>query len=76
MCDMFDHAVGAVLGHKIDKLPRIIYYTSKILNDAQLNYTITEKEFLTIVFVLKKFRSYLVGSTSSYTLTTQPLDIS
>jgi len=32
------------------------------LNDAQLNYTVTEKEFLAVVFGLKKFRSYLIGS--------------
>jgi hypothetical protein len=32
------------------------------LNDAQLNYTTTEKELLAMVFALDKFRSYLVGS--------------
>jgi len=32
------------------------------LNDAQLNYTTTEKELLVVVFALDKFRSYLVGS--------------
>ena len=62
MCDASDHTVGIVLGQRINKLPRVIYYASKTLNDAQLNYTTTEKEFLTIVFILKKFRSYLVGS--------------
>ena len=31
------------------------------MNDAQLNYSTTEKEMLTVVFVLKKFRSYLIG---------------
>jgi len=34
---------------------------SRILNDAQLNYTTTEKEFLAVVFALKKFRQYLLG---------------
>ena len=32
------------------------------MNDAQLNYTTTEKKFLAIVFALDKFRSYLIGS--------------
>jgi hypothetical protein len=40
----------------------VIYYASKTLNEAQLNYTTTEKELLTVVFALDKFRSYLVGS--------------
>ena len=31
------------------------------LNDAQLNYSTTEKEMLVVVFVLEKFRSYLIG---------------
>jgi hypothetical protein len=57
-----DFAVGAVLGQRKDKKSHVIYYTSKTLNDAQLNYTTTEKELLAMVFALDKFRSYLVGS--------------
>jgi len=33
----------------------MIYYLSKNLSDAQLNYTTIEKEFLTEVFALEKF---------------------
>jgi len=33
----------------------MIYYVSRTLNDAQLNYTTTEKEFLAVVFALEKF---------------------
>ena len=40
----------------------VIYYASKLLNDAQLNYATTEKELLAVVFAFDKFRSYLVGS--------------
>ena len=29
MCDASDHAVGTVLGQKINKLPRVIYYGAK-----------------------------------------------
>ncbi|RYA73298.1 hypothetical protein DD595_25130, partial [Enterobacter cloacae complex sp. 4DZ3-17B2] len=59
MCDASNYALGAVLAQKIDKLPRLIYYASRTLDAAQTNYTTTEKELLTIVFALEKFRSYL-----------------
>ncbi|BBG96342.1 transposable element gene [Prunus dulcis] len=62
MCDASDYAVGAVLGQRKDKLPHVIYYASRTLNDAQLNYATTEKELLAVVFALEKFRSYLVGA--------------
>ncbi|CAN6578532.1 unnamed protein product [Malus baccata var. baccata] len=55
-----DYAVGAVLGHRKDRLRQVIYYASRTLNDAQLNYATTEKELLAVVFALEKFRSYLV----------------
>ena len=62
MCDASDYAIGAVLGQRKDKKSYVIYYASKTLNGAQLNYTTTEKELLAVVFALDKFRSYLVGS--------------
>ncbi|XP_024178805.1 uncharacterized protein LOC112184801 [Rosa chinensis] len=62
MCDASDYVVGAVLGQRIERLPHAIYYASKTLNDAQLNYSTTEKELLAVVFALDKFRSYLIGS--------------
>jgi hypothetical protein len=37
MCDTSDYVVRAVLGHRIDKLPHVIYYASRTLNDVQLN---------------------------------------
>ncbi|XP_015955257.1 uncharacterized protein LOC107479655 [Arachis duranensis] len=62
MCDASDFALGAVLGQRKDNLVHVIYYASKVLNDAQRNYTTTEKELLAIVFACDKFRSYLIGA--------------
>jgi hypothetical protein len=62
MCDASDYAVGAVLGQSKDKKHYAISYASKTLTGLQLNYITTEKELLTMVFAIKKFRSYLVGA--------------
>ena len=62
MCDASDCAVGAVLGQRKDKKLHAIYYASRTLDEAQINYATTEKELLAIVFAIDKFRSYLVGS--------------
>ncbi|XP_076905289.1 uncharacterized protein LOC143561007 [Bidens hawaiensis] len=61
MCDASDYTIGAILGQRVDKKPVAIYYASKTLSDAQLNYT-TEKELLAVVYALDKFRSYIWGS--------------
>jgi len=62
MCNASDFAVGAVLGQRKDKKCHAIYYASRTLDDAQMNYAITEKELLVVVFTFEKFRSYLVRS--------------
>ena len=45
MCDTSDFAIGAVLGQKQEKVFQIIYYASRTLNDAQLNYATTKKNY-------------------------------
>ncbi|WJZ98396.1 hypothetical protein VitviT2T_016923 [Vitis vinifera] len=62
MCDASDFAIGAMLGQREYGKPYVIYYASKTLNEAQRNYTTTNKELLAVVFALDKFRAYLVGS--------------
>ena len=62
MCDASDDAIGAVLGQRHNKFLHVIYYASRVLNDAQKNYTTTEKELLAVVYTIDKLRSYLVGS--------------
>ncbi|RVW29278.1 Transposon Tf2-12 polyprotein [Vitis vinifera] len=46
--DESDFAIGAVLGQREDGKPYVIYYASKTLNEAQRNYTTTEKELLAV----------------------------
>ena len=41
---------------------RAIYYSSKTFNEAQENYSTTEKEMLAMVFACEKFRPYILGS--------------
>ncbi|KAA0032354.1 uncharacterized protein E5676_scaffold340G00170 [Cucumis melo var. makuwa] len=48
-----DMAIGSMLGEKKDKVIHLIYYASKTLNDAQENYTITEKKLLAVVFAIE-----------------------
>ncbi|XP_039687886.1 uncharacterized protein [Medicago truncatula] len=62
MCDASDYAVGTVLGQRKEKKMHAIYYASKTLDGAQVNYATTEKELLAVVYAIDKFRQYLVGS--------------
>ena len=62
ICDASDYAVGAVLGQRQDNTFHAIYYASKVLNEAQINYATMNKEMLAMIFASEKFRLYLVGS--------------
>nr|GFA69224.1 DNA-directed DNA polymerase [Tanacetum cinerariifolium] len=64
MCDASDYAVGAVLGQRIEKHFRPIHYASKTMNQAEANYTTTEKEMLGVVYAFEKIRSYLIMNKS------------
>ena len=62
MCDASDYAIGAVLGQRKEGKVNAIYYPSKTLNEAQVNYATMEKELLAVVFAFEKFKSYIVNS--------------
>eukprot|EP00253_Pinus_taeda_P027084 PITA_27084 len=59
--DASNKAIGAALGQVDEKLPYAIYFVSKNLSKAEMNYTVTEKEFLAVVHSLNKFRHYITG---------------
>ena len=44
MCDANDFSMGVVLGQRANKTFRAIYYASKTFNEAQENYSTTEKK--------------------------------
>ena len=62
MCDGSDYAMRAVLGQRTEKIFKVIYYASKTFNEAQENYSTTEKEMLAMLFACEKFRPYILGS--------------
>eukprot|EP00253_Pinus_taeda_P005470 PITA_05470 len=59
--DASDTAIRAVLGQEEDRKPYAIYYISKNLSPTELNYTVTEKEFLVVIHAINKFRHYITG---------------
>lgn len=59
--DALNTAIGATLGQIDEILPYAIYFISKNLSKAQLNYTVTKKELLAFVHSLNKFRHYIIG---------------
>ena len=55
--DALDVQLGAVIMQE----GKTLYFYSKKLSKAQINYTITEKELLSIVKTLKYFQNILSG---------------
>jgi hypothetical protein len=55
LADASHMEVGVVLGQREDKKPYAIYYIEKNLTLAELNYTITENEFLAVIYDVNKF---------------------
>jgi hypothetical protein len=60
--DASNYAIGAVLVQKDDnEHDRVIAYASRILNPAEVNYTVTEKECLAVIWATKYFNQFLQG---------------
>ena len=51
-------ALDYVIGQNLANLEKSIYYISKSLHRPKLNYIVTEKELLVVVYALNKFRHY------------------
>ncbi len=59
--DASGYAIGTVLsqGENSQDLPN--YFASRTLNQAECNYSTTEKELLAIVWAVQHYRPYLYG---------------
>ena len=60
--DASNVAIGSVLSQKDEKgHDRPIYFASRQLSIAEKNYTITEREALGMIFLVQKYRHYLLS---------------
>jgi hypothetical protein len=60
--DASNVAIGSILGQKDDsQYDHPIYFASRQLNAAVKNYSVTKREALGMIFLIQKFRHYLLG---------------
>ena len=59
--DASQNCIGAVLLQYWNEVPHPVAYAGRKLNKSELNYSVIEKECLSLIFAIKKFEYYLVG---------------
>lgn len=60
--DASNNAIGCILSQEQDGHERVIQYAGRNLNDAENNYTTTEKEGLALIHAISAFECYLRGN--------------
>jgi len=58
--DASSYAIGAILCQYNEIEEYVVYYLSRVLKGAEINYSITEKEALAVVYAVRHFRIYLI----------------
>jgi len=64
--DVLEHAIGGVLFQKQEGKWKPIIFLSRTMQPAERNHEIYNKELLTIVEDLTKWRQYLLGATEKF----------
>ena len=59
--DASEYSIGAVLSVVRDGLERVVAYAGRALSRGEVNYCVTRKELLAIVYFVDYFRQYLLG---------------
>ncbi|CAC5385857.1 unnamed protein product [Mytilus coruscus] len=59
--DASGHGIGAVLSQIQNQQEKVIAYGSRILNKAERNYCVTDKELLALRYFVEYYRQYLLG---------------
>jgi hypothetical protein len=55
--------LGVMLSQNLDNtIDRPIYYANRLMNNAKNINTTTRKEVLVMIYVMKKFKHYLLGN--------------
>ena len=60
--DTSQHRVGAVLYQVVNGEKKYVLFMSKVLKKGQRNYSATKRELLAIVYTLKRWEPFLVGT--------------
>ena len=59
--DASKYHIGAVLSIVIDNAEKVVWYGSRLYAKAEMNYCITRKELLAVVYFTKLYKQYLLG---------------
>jgi hypothetical protein len=71
--DASNFAIGGVLSQKFDNIEHPVAFSSRTLNNAEINLDTTQKEVLSVIWNVKHFRPYLYGKKFLIRTDHQPL---